>query len=138
MALRIALYTMAAGGRAVYHRAGIPFPDGQPVTLDPEKVGQHGMAAIEADPRLKVSEAPKKAVEAAAGKTPPAETIPDGGPDAFKARVVEAIGKLQGDDFRKDGVPKVPAVRAVLAEADHPHLSGDYIEAVWAEIKPPA
>ena len=136
MTNRVALYTKPPQGKSTYFRAGVPFPDGVPVKLDPAKIDEDAMRQIEADPRLKVSDAPADAVVEAGRTDEPIE--PEGGMTAFRTRLGDVLVGLGEDDFTKAGTPKAAAVRAGLVEADRDFLTGELVEAVWAERKPAA
>lgn len=111
-----------------YRRAGVAFTrDG--VTLDRRALTDQQLAAIEADPRLTIRDAPG---EAAAAEAEAAD-------EAMLDKLRAIAAALPADALKSDGSPKVAAFRAALAEAGiEMELSAAALDELWPKIAPPA
>ena len=84
MTHRTATYHKAEGGRDVYYRAGIPFPNGVAVRLDETRFSPSVLKQIEEDPRIKISGASPEAIEQAATQTAAPNTREGTNPEAIR------------------------------------------------------
>ena len=135
MTHRTATYHKTEGGRDVYYRASIPFPNGVAVMLDPAKIGPSAMKLIEEDPRLKVSGTSPEAVEVAAAQTAAPTTREGTNPEAVRQATAPA------DPARELAVAAAatgttPVVEMEVQEVDAAEARAARIQAAIAGLGP--